>query len=136
MILLRSQKGTEGFYIGQNGIYVFGHNMYGQLGLGIPKVKNDHEQDIIDMTYTNVPQYVRLNEEIEKVYCGLDTTFLLTRKGQILCMGLNSDGQLGLGDTRNRDSPHLIPLRDNRKIKKLAVSTDVAMALDGNLNLN
>ncbi|XP_075588709.1 RCC1 and BTB domain-containing protein 2-like [Dermatophagoides farinae] len=47
-------------------------------------------------------------ENVELISCGFDHNFSITNKGEIYSWGLNSCGQLGLGDERNRNTPCLV----------------------------
>jgi alpha-tubulin suppressor-like RCC1 family protein len=112
------------FFPERQEIYVFGNNMFGQLGIGWSKIENDRDLNVpARLFYTAIPQPLHVAHKIQEVYCGLDHTFFLTDKGHIFSMGWNIDGQLGLGDTQDR------------KIKKLSVSTDVTLAIDGKSSL-
>ena len=71
-------------------IYVWGHNAYGQLGLG-----HEHEQ--------NSPQKLNL-ENIKKIHCSDDCTMALTTSGEIYAWGSNSFGQLGLGNNQSHQN--------------------------------
>ena len=39
------------------------------------------------------------------MYSGANQTFMVTRSNETYAWGQNSNGQLGLGDTTNRDVP-------------------------------
>ncbi|WP_330652783.1 hypothetical protein, partial [Clostridioides difficile] len=41
-------------------------------------------------------------DDVKTVACGYDFTFVLKNDGTLYSAGLNSSGQLGLGDTNNR----------------------------------
>ena len=68
-----------------------GYNNYGQLGLGDKKDRNT----FVQMT-TNV-------NNIKSVYCGGYYTLILKNDGTLWGSGQNSDGQLGLEDTSDRN---------------------------------
>lgn len=87
-----------------NKIYVWGNNDEGQLGLG-------------DHTTQNSPKELlfRTCLKIESVSCGLDHTMALTTRGTIYIWGGNDSGQLGLGDTLNKNFPHELRLRESIK---------------------
>ena len=67
-----------------------GFNYYGELGLG-------------DTTNrTTFTQVTTNTDNIKKIYCGENHTFILKNDGTLWGCGRNEYGQLGLGDTTNR----------------------------------
>lgn len=98
-------------------VYTFGDNNYGQLGDGTA-------------TDASVPQ--KLTPTIPKalsVHCGRYSTYVLTTEGKVYSFGRNNRGQLGLGHTRNVNTPTLIPgLTD---IVRLNVRAEHVVAVDG-----
>ena len=119
-------------YIDQQWVFVFGNNMFGQLGLSDSKIENDRDiHTTTKIYYEAVPQCLTIDPQIREVYCGLDHTCLLTDDGHVFVMGWNIDGQLGLGDMKDRSVPTSIPMPQNRKIRKLSVSTDMTLAIVG-----
>jgi alpha-tubulin suppressor-like RCC1 family protein len=75
-------------------VYTWGYNREGQLGLG------DHG----DGTHSNVPTEVPGVNEVVAVAAGRYHSFALSRDGTVMACGWNSSGQLGLGDTDDRDT--------------------------------
>ena len=67
-----------------------GYNNYGQLGLGDTTHRYTFTQ-----TTTNT-------DDIKQVYCNYHHTFILKNDGTLWGCGVNSGGQLGLGDTTDR----------------------------------
>lgn len=78
-------------------LYTFGKNAYGQLGLG-------HTSPVTTPTLVVFLQ----NKKIEGVFCGSEHTLVITNEGEVFSWGLNIKGQLGLGDSMNRNSPTLV----------------------------
>ncbi|NXN44650.1 RPGR regulator, partial [Rhinoptilus africanus] len=110
---------------GNGKLYVFGSNNWGQLGLGS---KNT----------VSKPTCVKAlkPEKTKLAVCGRNHTLVYTEKGNVYAAGGNSEGQLGLGDTEERTTFHLIRFFTNQhKIKQLAAGsyTSAAVTEDGQL---
>ncbi|KAF1495662.1 X-linked retinitis pigmentosa GTPase regulator, partial [Pygoscelis antarcticus] len=110
---------------GNGKLYMFGSNNWGQLGLGSKKT-------------VSKPTCVKaLKPEKPKLaVCGRNHTLVYTEKGNVYAAGGNSEGQLGLGDTEERTTFHLIRFFTNQpKIKQLAAGsyTSAAVTEDGQL---
>jgi alpha-tubulin suppressor-like RCC1 family protein len=82
--------------VGGGAVYTWGCNEQGQLGLG------DHG----DGTNRNVPTEVPGMNEVVAVAAGSRGrgSFVLSRDGTVMVCGRNGRGQLGLGDTDDRDT--------------------------------
>uniref|UniRef100_A0ABM5FY53 X-linked retinitis pigmentosa GTPase regulator isoform X1 n=2 Tax=Pogona vitticeps TaxID=103695 RepID=A0ABM5FY53_9SAUR len=110
----------------ENGkLYMFGSNNWGQLGFG---TKNT----------LNKPTCVKAlkPEKVKLAACGRNHTLIYTEQGNVYAAGGNNEGQLGLGDTEERTTFHLISFFTNRqKIKQLAAGsyTSAALTEDGQL---
>uniref|UniRef100_A0A452HP38 Retinitis pigmentosa GTPase regulator n=1 Tax=Gopherus agassizii TaxID=38772 RepID=A0A452HP38_9SAUR len=109
----------------ENGkLYMFGSNNWGQLGLG---TKNT----------INKPTCVKAlkPEKVKLAACGRNHTLVYTERGHVYAAGGNSEGQLGLGDTEERSTFHLISFFTNQyKIKQLAAGSYTSAALTGESN--
>ncbi|KAJ4835276.1 hypothetical protein Tsubulata_002786 [Turnera subulata] len=81
-------------------IYSFGGNQFGQLGTGA-------EQGEIQPKLLDAPSLE--NRLAKMVSCGARHSAVLTEDGQVLCWGWNKYGQLGLGDSIDRNIPSLVP---------------------------
>mmetsp|Transcript_19067 Transcript_19067/g.44549 ORF Transcript_19067/g.44549 Transcript_19067/m.44549 type:complete len:1046 (-) Transcript_19067:26-3163(-) len=75
----------------------WGENTCGQLGLG-QKAKPTHKPQVID----TIPTLV------SRVAAGWAHSVAISPQGHAFSWGLNSHGQLGLGDTATRYAPHLL----------------------------
>ena len=69
-----------------------GYNGYGQLGLGDGSNR------------TTFTQITANSDNIKSVYCGWGHTLILKNDGTLWSCGYNKYGQLGLGDTNNRNT--------------------------------
>ncbi|NXV69632.1 RPGR regulator, partial [Molothrus ater] len=110
---------------GKGKLYMFGSNDWGQLGLG-------------SKSTVSKPTCVKaLKPEKPKfAVCGRNHTLVYTEKGNVYAAGGNSEGQLGLGDTEERTTFHLISFFTNQhKIKQLSAGsyTSAAVTEDGQL---
>jgi alpha-tubulin suppressor-like RCC1 family protein len=92
-----------------NTLRVFGHNGYGQLGLG-------HNNNL------NTPQMLNLGENvgIKHVACGSVHTVVVCEDNTLRVFGQNGFGQLGLGHNRNQNTPQILNLGENVGIKHVA----------------
>ncbi|XP_012586719.1 PREDICTED: X-linked retinitis pigmentosa GTPase regulator-like [Condylura cristata] len=110
---------------GNNKLYMFGSNNWGQLGLGTKST-------------VNKPTCVKAfkSEKVVFAACGRNHTIVSTEGGKVYAAGGNNEGQLGLGDTEERNSFQLINFfTSQHKIKQLAAgsSTSAALTEDGEL---
>ncbi|XP_031412595.1 X-linked retinitis pigmentosa GTPase regulator [Meleagris gallopavo] len=110
---------------GNGKLYMFGSNDWGQLGLGS---KNT----------VHKPTCVKAlkPEKTKLAVCGRNHTLVYTENGNMYAAGGNGEGQLGLGDTEERTTFHLISFFTNQhKIKQLAAGsyTSAAVTEDGQL---
>ena len=86
---------------------------------------------------TLVPKASYNNKKIKQIAFGSSSSYLLTTTNELYVWGLNNSGQLGLGDTENRQTPTLMPKSsyDNKEIKdvKGVVSSSGILTKDGSL---
>ena len=76
----------------------WGHNQYGQLGLGDRNDRGDATREMGDAL-----PFVDLGEfEVAAIALGASHTCALSMVGQVKCWGKNTYGQLGYGDNANR----------------------------------
>jgi alpha-tubulin suppressor-like RCC1 family protein len=85
---------SHSLVVGEGGtVFAWGFNREDQLGLG------DHGGG-----FYNVPTEVPGVNEVVAVAAGSDHSLVLNRDGAVMSCGYNSGGQLGLGDTDDRDT--------------------------------
>ena len=99
-----------------NEIYVWGSNESGELGLG-------HNDD------QNTPQRLLFFAEwkgVKQIFSGYNHSMILTYENEVYVWGSNSRGQLGLGDTADRNTPQKLPLSN---IKEIFCGGTFSMAL-------
>ena len=73
-------------------VWACGYNSSGQLGLGDATNKSKFTQ-----VTTNI-------SDVKQIACGYARTSILKNDGSVWSCGSNNSGQLGLGDTTNRNT--------------------------------
>ncbi|MBQ4052093.1 MAG: hypothetical protein IJD09_00370 [Clostridia bacterium] len=102
---------TAGALIKNTGnLYVFGSNIYGQLGLPVEKITNTD---------------ARLAQNVQKVVVTARSLFYLATDGNVYGCGSNAYGQFGLGNTDAQAIPALLA----GGCKDLAAGDDFAILL-------
>ncbi|KAL3696668.1 hypothetical protein R1sor_010744 [Riccia sorocarpa] len=84
-------------------VYACGGNQFGQLGTG---------GDQAEMLPTLVDAPVLENEKCVYVSCGARHSAVMTESGKIFSWGWNKYGQLGVGDSVDRDTPAEVTLKE------------------------
>lgn len=84
-----SSSETHEGVLSDNAIYTRGNNIYGQLGLGDNVYRTDYEK----IDFVNPKQ----------ISCGDNHTLVLNTNGELFATGKNSEGQLGLSDSNDRN---------------------------------
>ncbi|NXC68239.1 RPGR regulator, partial [Anhinga anhinga] len=113
---------------GNGKLYMFGSNNWGQLGLGSKNTVS--KPTCVKGFFSDFT-----TDENVFILC-ITCAFLYAEKGNVYAAGGNSEGQLGLGDTEERTTFHLISFFTNQhKIKQLAAGsyTSAAVTEDGQL---
>ncbi|XP_030657711.1 X-linked retinitis pigmentosa GTPase regulator-like isoform X2 [Nomascus leucogenys] len=108
-----------------NKLYMFGSNNWGQLGLG-------------SKSAVSKPTCVKAlkPEKVKLAACGRNHILVSTEGGNVYATGGNNEGQLGLGDTEERNTFHVISFfTSEHKIKQLSAgsNTSAAVTEDGRL---
>jgi alpha-tubulin suppressor-like RCC1 family protein/tRNA A-37 threonylcarbamoyl transferase component Bud32 len=82
-------------------VYAWGNNYWGQIGCGDNYIKS-------------MPTKLKaLNDiKIKMISCGYNYSMALTENGCVYSWGLNEDGQLGIGNTKNSNTPKQIQMKD------------------------
>ena len=91
-------------------LWACGRNANGQLGLG-NKTANI-------TTFTQVT--TNINNDVKQVACSMSHTFILKNDGSIYSCGLNSNGELGLGNTTAKTSFTKVTTNINNDVKQIA----------------
>lgn len=97
-------------------LLVSGDNSFGALGLGHNKVQK---------TFIACKPELKFGERVTQLAAGTKSSYLLTNHNRMLACGLNNYGQLGLGDTQNKDTftECTIHLNPGESIKLLAAGS-------------
>ena len=90
------------------GLWVVGRNTYGQLGLGDNTSRSGYSQ--VDLGTTR----------FTKVSCGTSHTVAVDSNGGLWVTGLNSSGQLGLGDNTNRNTFNQVTVGGGELVTKVS----------------
>ncbi|GJM92580.1 hypothetical protein PR202_ga09061 [Eleusine coracana subsp. coracana] len=77
-------------------VYSFGGNQFGQLGTGSDQAETVPK--LVDATSLE-------NKNARAVSCGARHSAIITDEGEVFCWGWNKYGQLGLGDSVDRNVP-------------------------------
>ncbi|XP_037021005.2 X-linked retinitis pigmentosa GTPase regulator isoform X1 [Artibeus jamaicensis] len=110
---------------GNNKLYMFGSNNWGQLGFG-------SKSAVCKPTCVKALK----PEKVKLAACGRNHTLVSTEGGKVYAVGGNNEGQLGLGDTEDRDTFHLIEFFTSKhQLKQLSAGSNTSAALteDGKL---
>ena len=112
-----SLTGSACYVITEDGaLYVWGKNSYGQLGVGNEVNKNTP----IKVTAIN-------GKVMELIISNSFSVYAILEDGSLYAWGNNSDGQLGVGDEENRNTPTKVNLPS--KIKELIITGSSVYAL-------
>uniref|UniRef100_A0A0E0HFH7 RCC1-like domain-containing protein n=1 Tax=Oryza nivara TaxID=4536 RepID=A0A0E0HFH7_ORYNI len=82
-------------------VYSFGGNQFGQLGTG-----SDQAEIVPKLVEASKLE----NKHARGVSCGARHSAVITDKGDVFCWGWNKYGQLGLGDSTDRNVPCQVPV--------------------------
>uniref|UniRef100_A0A0D9V7R5 Ultraviolet-B receptor UVR8 n=1 Tax=Leersia perrieri TaxID=77586 RepID=A0A0D9V7R5_9ORYZ len=82
-------------------VYSFGGNQFGQLGTG-----SDQAETVPKLVDASSLE----NKNARTVSCGARHSAIMTDEGEVFCWGWNKYGQLGLGDSMDRNVPCSVPV--------------------------
>ena len=118
---IHSGKSYSMIYKNNGDLLVFGNNIYGQLGLNTTNLINTE------------PILLMNDKEIKSICCGGWHSMIYKNNGNLFVFGNNSHGQLGLGDTENRNIPTL--LMNNSQINMICAGETHSMIYKNNGDL-
>jgi len=108
-------------------MYAWGTNTHGQLRLG----NNNTAQNM-----TQVPNFPPNNEKLRSVSAGAAHALALTESGKVYAWGLNQYGQLGIGNTTNKNVPTLVTgALNGKKVISIAAGDNHSLAMDDAFNV-
>lgn len=99
-------------------VYAMGSSVHGQLG-------NPHAKD----KSITVVQGKLKDEYVKEISVGSYHIAALTSKGNVFTWGKGANGQLGLGDTRDRNSPMLVEALRDRKVEHITCGSSCTAAI-------
>ena len=91
-------------------VFGYGWNSYGQMSLHSSEKHSG-------VTPILIPKLLMSGEKISKIVCGHATTFIVKKNTDIMVVGSNDCGQLGLGHDNKIDTPQL--LMTGQKIRQI-----------------
>lgn len=108
-------------------LYSWGTNTYGQLGLG---------HNNLAKNLTQVPDFLPNGEKLRSISAGGAHALALTESGKVYAWGLNDYGQLGIGNTTNKNVPTLVTgALNGKKIISIAAGDKHSLAMDDAFNV-
>nr|CAG4715473.1 unnamed protein product [Naegleria fowleri] len=97
-------------------VYVCGLNIHGEIGLG-KDVRCSYTP--VNPIFLHPMPYMDDIPVVKWISAGLDHTILVTESGEAYACGKNEDGQLGLGDYKNRYEFNMIEKFEQKNIRVL-----------------
>lgn len=106
-------------------VYTWGHASNGRLGVGASERLGVIETERL---YFPVPQTIKTLEPIKQISCGADHALAYGASG-VWSWGSGAGGKLGMGDTKDRYDPCLIPRLRGKSVMQVAAGTWHSMCL-------
>jgi len=126
------RQGQDNIVLMDNGeVWVWGHNGYGQLGVG-------NTSNVLVPTKVTALNGVNIVDvQLSKAYYNLGRchTLFLADDGSLYACGFNGSGQLGIGNTTNQSTPQLLSKSDWAKIYAMGVSGGFSAGIDASGDL-
>eukprot|EP00297_Palpitomonas_bilix_P004953 CAMPEP_0113876052 /NCGR_PEP_ID=MMETSP0780_2-20120614/5273_1 /TAXON_ID=652834 /ORGANISM="Palpitomonas bilix" /LENGTH=670 /DNA_ID=CAMNT_0000862089 /DNA_START=328 /DNA_END=2340 /DNA_ORIENTATION=- /assembly_acc=CAM_ASM_000599 len=94
-------------------LYAWGRNTYGQLGLG------NRQSQVRPRLVAALSHVIVKDVACARVPAGASHTLSVDEDGNVYAWGYNLYGQLGLGDTKMRNTPELVPFPAGVSISKV-----------------
>ena len=105
-------------------LYAWGYNYDGQLGVGIGS-ENEYE-------YVNTPTKVNLPGTIKELITNVNSVYAILEDNSLYAWGYNENGQLGVGDYKNRNTPEKV-IKIEGTIKKVIFSYNFQELINTNI---
>jgi len=104
-------------------VWTFGTNTNGELGIG-----NNNNK--------NVPKQVELlaDKVIKQISVGTSHVIALTEDGEIYTWGLNANGQLGIGNTKNSNIPQNVKIPESTELIQVVKNTIIKVIANNNVS--
>eukprot|EP01117_Protostelium_nocturnum_P008232 TRINITY_DN2938_c0_g1_i1.p1 TRINITY_DN2938_c0_g1~~TRINITY_DN2938_c0_g1_i1.p1 ORF type:complete len:804 (+),score=242.93 TRINITY_DN2938_c0_g1_i1:76-2412(+) len=121
------------------GLFVWGTNNFGQLGLHLPD-EEEHREGTVNPNFIKrkdwslpvlVPLFKQLDFHISFVACGDGFTLALNDLGELYAWGINTWGQLGTRDRGNKNYPVKIDT-NGVNFKHLSAGMNHSVGIDSN----
>ena len=105
-------------------LYAWGFNFSGRLGIGIGS-ENEYE-------YVNTPTKVNLPGTIKELITNVNSVYAILEDNSLYAWGYNENGQLGVGDYKNRNTPEKV-IKIEGTIKKVIFSNNYQELINTNI---
>ncbi|EFC35755.1 predicted protein [Naegleria gruberi] len=105
-------------------LFMCGFNINGEIGMGQSiRYSFTPKKPIFRYPYP----YMDESPTIRAISCGLDHTIVVTENGEVFSTGKNEDGQLGLGDVKNRYEFNMVEYFENETLNSKIIDVECGM---------